>query len=239
MGDVILGPLSSVFYGAVRAGIFMKSGWGRARTSRTMRSFTWPMSTAPILAPGAQSGTRRSSMRARSGRMPDRHGRDRARWRGDRGAEHCRGESLVPQRFKCPPGSMVYGSPAKVIRPLTEAEQQGSSLGRRNMSQWPRPTRAKQALAFQRKEGIAPIGVGSVSAAISRWKCLASRGNEWSRPLRREPTSGTGGLLPGGPSPPDRRVRRRRRKFRREALGLASASAVQPRSSVRLTCGRS
>ena len=31
--------------------------------------------------------------------------------------------SLVPQRFACPPGSMVYGSPAKVVRPLTAAEQ--------------------------------------------------------------------------------------------------------------------
>ena len=31
--------------------------------------------------------------------------------------------SLVPQRFICPPGSMVYGSPAKVVRPLTETEQ--------------------------------------------------------------------------------------------------------------------
>lgn len=33
--------------------------------------------------------------------------------------------SLVPQRFTCPPGSMVYGSPAKVIRPLTAVEQSG------------------------------------------------------------------------------------------------------------------
>ena len=33
--------------------------------------------------------------------------------------------SLVPQRFTCPPGSMVYGSPAKVVRPLTSAEQSG------------------------------------------------------------------------------------------------------------------
>ncbi len=33
--------------------------------------------------------------------------------------------ALVPQRFTCPPGSMVYGSPAKVVRPLTEAEQRG------------------------------------------------------------------------------------------------------------------
>jgi len=33
--------------------------------------------------------------------------------------------SLVPQRFTCPPGSMVYGSPAKVVRPLTAQEQAG------------------------------------------------------------------------------------------------------------------
>lgn len=33
--------------------------------------------------------------------------------------------ALVPQRFECPPGSMVYGSPAKVIRPLTAAERAG------------------------------------------------------------------------------------------------------------------
>jgi len=30
--------------------------------------------------------------------------------------------SLVPQRFVCPPGSLVYGSPAKVVRPLNPAE---------------------------------------------------------------------------------------------------------------------
>jgi carbonic anhydrase/acetyltransferase-like protein (isoleucine patch superfamily) len=33
--------------------------------------------------------------------------------------------SLVPQHFQCPAGSLVYGSPARVIRPLT-AEEQGS-----------------------------------------------------------------------------------------------------------------
>jgi carbonic anhydrase/acetyltransferase-like protein (isoleucine patch superfamily) len=33
--------------------------------------------------------------------------------------------SLVPQRFSCPPGSMVYGSPAKVARALTAEEQAG------------------------------------------------------------------------------------------------------------------
>jgi carbonic anhydrase/acetyltransferase-like protein (isoleucine patch superfamily) len=33
--------------------------------------------------------------------------------------------SLVPQRFECPPGSLVLGSPACVVRPLTPAEQEG------------------------------------------------------------------------------------------------------------------
>jgi carbonic anhydrase/acetyltransferase-like protein (isoleucine patch superfamily) len=30
--------------------------------------------------------------------------------------------ALVPKGFVCPPGSMVYGAPARVVRPLTEAE---------------------------------------------------------------------------------------------------------------------
>jgi len=33
--------------------------------------------------------------------------------------------SLVPQRFACPPGSMVYGAPAKIVRALTHDEQKG------------------------------------------------------------------------------------------------------------------
>ena len=33
--------------------------------------------------------------------------------------------SLVPHGFKCPSGSLVFGSPAKVVRALSEAEQDG------------------------------------------------------------------------------------------------------------------
>ncbi len=33
--------------------------------------------------------------------------------------------ALVTQRFIAPPGSMILGAPAKVVRPLTEAEQSG------------------------------------------------------------------------------------------------------------------
>ena len=32
--------------------------------------------------------------------------------------------SLVPQRFTCPPGSLVIGAPARVVRTLTVAEQE-------------------------------------------------------------------------------------------------------------------
>jgi gamma-carbonic anhydrase len=31
--------------------------------------------------------------------------------------------TLIPQKMKVPPGSLVYGSPARVIRPLSEEEQ--------------------------------------------------------------------------------------------------------------------
>jgi carbonic anhydrase/acetyltransferase-like protein (isoleucine patch superfamily) len=33
--------------------------------------------------------------------------------------------SLVPQKFRCPPGSMVYGAPAKIVRALTTEERAG------------------------------------------------------------------------------------------------------------------
>ncbi|HXN34905.1 MAG TPA: gamma carbonic anhydrase family protein [Opitutaceae bacterium] len=33
--------------------------------------------------------------------------------------------SLVAQGFTCPPGSLVYGSPARIVRPLTERERGG------------------------------------------------------------------------------------------------------------------
>lgn len=41
--------------------------------------------------------------------------------------DHCivGARALVTQRFVAPPGSMILGSPAKVVRPLTEAEIKG------------------------------------------------------------------------------------------------------------------
>jgi len=54
--------------------------------------------------------------------------------------------SLVPLGFSCPPGSMVYGSPAKIIRPLTEAEQGGM---RPHAEKYAEVARAHAALALQ------------------------------------------------------------------------------------------
>jgi carbonic anhydrase/acetyltransferase-like protein (isoleucine patch superfamily) len=33
--------------------------------------------------------------------------------------------ALVPRGFVCPPGSLVYGAPARLVRPLSEAEASG------------------------------------------------------------------------------------------------------------------
>lgn len=52
--------------------------------------------------------------------------------------------SLVAQRFTCPAGSLVYGSPAKVIRPLTDEEQAGL---RRSAEKYVEVARAHAAAA--------------------------------------------------------------------------------------------
>lgn len=52
--------------------------------------------------------------------------------------------SLVPQGFKCPAGSLVFGSPAKVIRALS-AEEQGA--GRRLAAKYVEVAKAHAARA--------------------------------------------------------------------------------------------
>ncbi|MFA6962054.1 MAG: gamma carbonic anhydrase family protein [Opitutaceae bacterium] len=52
--------------------------------------------------------------------------------------------SFVPQRFTCPPGSMVLGSPAKVVRMLTDAERES---GRRFSEKYVEVAKAHAALA--------------------------------------------------------------------------------------------
>jgi len=52
--------------------------------------------------------------------------------------------SLVPQGFKCPAGSLVFGSPAKVIRALNEEER---GTGRRLSSKYVEVAKAHAARA--------------------------------------------------------------------------------------------
>jgi carbonic anhydrase/acetyltransferase-like protein (isoleucine patch superfamily) len=55
--------------------------------------------------------------------------------------------SLVPQRFECPPGSLVYGSPARVVRALSREEQGGI---RKWAEKYVRVATAHAALAWGR-----------------------------------------------------------------------------------------
>jgi carbonic anhydrase/acetyltransferase-like protein (isoleucine patch superfamily) len=56
--------------------------------------------------------------------------------------------SLVPQRFTCPPGSLIYGSPARVVRPLTRRERGGL---RARARKYIGVARAHAALALRRQ----------------------------------------------------------------------------------------
>lgn len=58
--------------------------------------------------------------------------------------------ALVPQRFECPPRSMVYGSPAKVIRPLKDSEIAGLKPW---AEKYVEVARAHARLASQQRKG--------------------------------------------------------------------------------------
>jgi len=123
-GDVVLGPLSSVFYGAVLRGDIheIRIGEGTNIQDNAIVHLAdeygahvgaWcTIGHAAIVHACAIGDECLIGMGATI--------LDGARI----GAQSIVGaNSLVPQRFECPPGSMVYGSPAKVIRPLTGAEK--------------------------------------------------------------------------------------------------------------------
>jgi len=113
VGDVVLGPGSSVFYGAVLRGdinvirvgegtniqdnaiVHLADGLGAHIGAWCTIGDECLIGMGATVLDGANIGAR-SIVGA---------------------------NSLVPQRFVCPPGSLVYGSPARVIRPLSEEEQ--------------------------------------------------------------------------------------------------------------------
>jgi gamma-carbonic anhydrase len=126
VGDVVLGPSSSVFYGAVLRGDIQEIRIGEG--TNIQDNAVVHLADAH----GAQIGAwctigHAAIIHACTIEDECLIGMGATVLDGARiGARSMVGaNSLVPQRFTCPPGSMVYGSPAKVVRPLTEAEQQG------------------------------------------------------------------------------------------------------------------
>ncbi|MBC7366026.1 MAG: gamma carbonic anhydrase family protein [Undibacterium sp.] len=126
VGDVVLGPSSSVFYGAVLRGDIQEIRVGEG--SNIQDNVVVHLADAHGAHIGAWCTIGHAAI-IHACTIEDECliGMGATVLDGARiGARSIVGaNSLVPQRFTCPPGSMVYGSPARVVRPLTEAEQGG------------------------------------------------------------------------------------------------------------------
>jgi carbonic anhydrase/acetyltransferase-like protein (isoleucine patch superfamily) len=126
VGDVVLGPLSSVFYGAVLRGDIHEIRVGEGTNIQDNAVVHLADELGATLGAWCTIGHAAiihactigdECLIGMGATVLD-------------GAEIGTGSivganSLVPQRFRCPPGSMVYGSPAKVVRPLTGVERAG------------------------------------------------------------------------------------------------------------------
>ena len=126
VGDVTLGPRSSVFYGAVLRGDIARIVVARGAISRTTPWCTSPTISNAVIGAWCTIG-HAAIVHACTIEDECLIGMGATVLDGARiGARSIVGaNSLVPQRMIVPPGSMVYGSPAKVVRPLSEAEQRG------------------------------------------------------------------------------------------------------------------
>ena len=126
VGDVVLGPSSSVFYGAVLRGDIQEIRVGEG--SNIQDNAVVHLADAHGAHIGAWCTIGHAAI-IHACTIEDECliGMGATVLDGARiGARSIVGaNSLVPQRFTCPPGSMVYGAPAKVVRALTEDEQRG------------------------------------------------------------------------------------------------------------------
>ncbi len=124
VGDVVLGPLSSVFYGAVLRGDIerIRVGEGTNLQDNVIVHLADDLSASI----GAWCTIGHGAI-VHACRIDDECliGMGATILDGAHiGAGSIVGaNSLVTQRFTCPEGSMVFGSPAKVVRPLTPAER--------------------------------------------------------------------------------------------------------------------
>ncbi len=125
-GDVVLGPLSSVFYGAVLRGDIQEIRVGEGTNIQDNAvvhlddEFGAHIGAWCTIGHGAIVHACTIEDECLIGMGATILDGARIGARSIVGAN-----SLVSQRFTCPPGSMVYGSPAKVVRPLSAAEQAG------------------------------------------------------------------------------------------------------------------
>ena len=126
VGDVVLGPSSSVFYGAVLRGDIEKIRVGEG--TNIQDNAVVHLADAHGAHIGAWCTIGHSAI-VHACTIEDECliGMGATVLDGAHiGARSIVGaNTLVPQRFTCPPGSIVYGSPAKVVRALTAQEQAG------------------------------------------------------------------------------------------------------------------
>ena len=126
LGDVVLGPSSSVFYGAVLRGDIEKIRVGEG--TNIQDNAVVHLADAHGAHIGAWCTIGHAAI-VHACTIEDECliGMGATVLDGAHiGARSIVGaNALVPQRFTCPPGSMVYGSPAKVVRALTGPEQAG------------------------------------------------------------------------------------------------------------------
>jgi carbonic anhydrase/acetyltransferase-like protein (isoleucine patch superfamily) len=125
-GDVVLAPLSSVFYGAVLRGDIQEIRVGEGTNIQDNAIVHLADDYAAVIGAWCTIG-HAAIVHACTVEDECLIGMGATVLDGAHiGARSIVGaNSLVPQHFRCPPGSMVYGSPAKVIRPLKEAEIAG------------------------------------------------------------------------------------------------------------------
>jgi carbonic anhydrase/acetyltransferase-like protein (isoleucine patch superfamily) len=125
-GDVVLGPGSSVFYGAVLRGDIQEIRVGEGSNIQDNAIVHLADDYGAFIGAWCTIG-HAAIVHACTIEDECLIGMGATILDGARiGARSIVGaNSLVPQRFTCPPGSMVFGSPAKVVRPLTEKEMGG------------------------------------------------------------------------------------------------------------------
>jgi carbonic anhydrase/acetyltransferase-like protein (isoleucine patch superfamily) len=125
-GDVVLGPESSVFYGAVLRGDIQEIRVGEGTNIQDNAIVHLADEYAALIGAWCTIG-HAAIIHACTIGDECLIGMGATVLDGAQiGARSIIGaNALVPQRFACPPGSMVYGSPAKLVRPLTDVEQAG------------------------------------------------------------------------------------------------------------------